>query len=218
VEPPESLGFPLDRIPEGKRGEIEEILSDAAAIVPLEETEVRSRPEVYDFLLSEMPFTGSIVRELRKGRWSISRDPSDPEPGAFRVQDDEGMRLRFVLVGREETRRLYLTKGSFPLGLLPALRGRTLIVMRAVPDGPVIRTDAVVYVKVDTPFYATMAKGLRGVVEKVVREKSSYFIQAAQWVAEEAAARPGELHRRAQGSSAIDQDVLERFREKFLGP
>ena len=155
-----------------------------------------------------------MVRELNRGTWAIERDPGSAD--AFFVADGKGMRLRFELLLREPTRRFYLSTGEFDMGLLPKLEGRTLVVLRAVPERGLVRTDAVVYVKVDTPFYATLAKGLRGVVEGVVRERSGYFIRAARWVAEEAAARPDWLYTQVKESKEVDQAVLEEFRRRFL--
>jgi hypothetical protein len=209
---------PVERIPERSQGIVREILEDVAARVELEPQEVHSRPEIYDFLLAEMPFTGGVVRELNRGKWEIRRDPNAPDPLVFHVRDSEGMELRFELVLQEPTRRIYVSKGSFDMGIFPRLEGRTLVVMRAVPDGPIVRTDAVVYVKVDNAGYATLAKGVRGIVEKVVREKSGYFIRAARWVAEEAASRPDWLYTQVRDSREVDQSVLEEFRRRFLVP
>lgn len=205
---------PLGSFSERSRAQVEPILADVAARVELEGSDVRSRPEIYDFLLSEMPFTGGVVRELNRGQWEIARDPAERD--VFIVADGRGMRLRFELVHREPTRRFYVSTGTFDMGLLPKLEGRTLVVMRAAPVGDVVRTDAVVYVRIDTPFYATLAKGVRSVVEGVVRERSGYFIRAARWVAEEAAARPDWLYTQVKESKEVDQAVLEIFRKRFL--
>lgn len=207
---------PLESLSETQRRKVEHVLADVAAVVPLEAEDVRSRPEIYDFLLTEMPFTGGVVRELNRGKWEITRDPEDPRKEVFQVLDPAGMRLRFELVLREPTRRLYVSTGVFSMRPLPPLEGSTLVVMRAEPAGEVLRTDATVYVRVETPFYANMAKGVRGTVESVVRERAGYFIRAARWVAEEAARRPEWLHLQVAGSRKVDQEVLEDFRKKFL--
>jgi len=207
---------PLAELSEPQRRKVDHVLADVAAIVPLEAAEVKSRLEIYDFLLDEMPFTGGIVRELGRGRWVIARDAEDP--AAFTVADPRGYRLRFELVRKEANRRFYVTTGVFHMGILPPLEGSTLIVMRMVPAGPVIRTDAMVYVRVDTPFYAGLAKGLRGVVEDKVRDRSGVFIEAARWVAEEAALRPDWLVMQVDGSDKVDPAVLAEFRKRFLRP
>jgi hypothetical protein len=198
------------------RGKVEHVLADVAAVVPLEGAVVRSRPEVYDFLLSEMPFTGGVVRELGRGSWDIFRDAAAPDPEVFYVVDPSGMRLRFEQVHREPERRFYVSRGVFPMGVLPSLTGSTLVVMRASPGPDGVRTDAVVYVRVETPFYAGLAKGTRGLVESQVKDRAGYFIQAARWVAEEAAARPDWLYRQVDGSRHVDQSVLEKFRRLLV--
>lgn len=198
------------------RQKIEHVLADVAAVVPLEARDVLSRSEVYDFLLAEMPFTGGVVRELGRGTWDIFRDPDRPSPEVFYVIDPGRMRLRFELVHQEPGRRFYVSRGSFDMGLLPSLTGSTLVVLRTVPSGNLLRTDATVHVRVETPFYAGLAKGVRGTVENVVRERSAYFIDAARWVAEEAAARPEWLYRQVLGSRRVDQAVLERFRSLLV--
>jgi hypothetical protein len=205
---------PVDELSENQRKQVDHVLADVAAVVPLEAAEVKSRLEIYHFLLDEMPFTGGIVRELGRGKWEIKRDPKDP--AAFTVLDPEGYRLRFDLIRKEEHRRFYVTKGIFQMGILPPLEGSTLIVMRMLPAGGVIRTDAVVYVRVETPFYAQLAKGARSLLEERVRERSGFFIKAARWVAEEAAQRPDWLVMQVDGSLEVDQAVLQEFRKKFL--
>ena len=205
---------PVDRLSESQRLRVEHVLADVAAVVPLEAAEVKSRLEIYDFLLDEMPFTGGIVRELGRGKWQIARDPADP--AAFTVADPQGYRLRFELILKEPERRFYLTKGVFHMGILPPLEGSTLVVIRMAQDGPVIRTDAMVYVRVETPFYAQLAKGLRGTVEEKVRDRSGVFIRSARWVAEEAASRPDWLVEQVDGSHEVDQAVLAEFRKRFL--
>jgi hypothetical protein len=205
---------PVGQLTETQKKKVEHVLEDVAAVVPLEPAEVKSRLEIYHFLLDEMPFTGGVVRELGRGKWQIARDPEDAT--AFTVLDPEGYQLRFELIRREETRRFYVTTGSFQMGILPVLKGATLIVMRMVPEGGVIHTDAVVYVRVETPFYAQLAKGLRSLVEDKVRERAGFFIKAARWVAEEAAQRPDWLVMQVDGSREVDQEVLREFRKRFL--
>jgi len=207
---------PVDRLSESQRAKVDHVLADVAAVVPLEPAEVKSRLEIYDFLLDEMPFTGGVVRELGRGKWAIARDPK--EPSAFTVVDPEGYRLRFELILKEPNRRFYITKGVFQMGILPALEGSTLIVMRMQPSGDVVKTDAVVYVRVDTALYAGLAKGARGLLEDRVRERSNFFIRSARWVAEEAAARPDWLVMQVEGSREVDQAVLQEFRKRFLRP
>jgi hypothetical protein len=205
---------PVDQLTETQREKVDHVLGDVAAVVSLEPAEVKSRLEIYHFLLDEMPFTGGIVRELGRGKWQITRDPKDPS--AFTVLDPDGYRLRFELIRKEETRRFYVTTGVFQMGILPPLEGRTLIIMRMVPTAAGIHTDAVVYVRVDTPFYAQLAKGVRSLVEDRVRERSGFFIKAARWVSEEAAQRPDWLVMQVDGSREVDQEVLKEFRKRFL--
>jgi hypothetical protein len=205
---------PRDELSENQRKKVDHVFEDVAAVVPLEAAQVKSRLEIYHFLLDEMPFTGGVVRELGRGKWEISRDPKDP--AAFFVVDPEGFRMRFELIRKEERRRFYVTKGVFQMGVLPVLEGSTLIVMTMVPEGDAIQTGAVVYVRVETPFYAQLAKGVRSMLEDKVRERAGFFIKAARWVAEEAARRPGWLVMQVDGSLEVDQAVLKEFRRRFL--
>jgi hypothetical protein len=137
-------------------------------------------------------------------------------PDAFNVSDPEGYRLHFEPVLKEPTRRFYVTSGVFQMGFLPSLEGSTLIAMRMRPEGNAIRTDAVVYVRVETGVYATLAKNARSLLESKVRERAGFFIQAARWVAEEAASRPDWLVMQVDGSHEVDAATLEIFRNRFL--
>src|SRR5260221_12156812 len=146
---------PVGELSEDQRRKVEHVLEDVAAAVPIEAEEVKSRLEIYDFLLDEMPFTGGVVRELGRGKWAITRDPKDPT--AFTVADPEGYRIRFELLRKEPTRRLYVTQGVFQMGILPSLEGSSLIVLRTTKTNGVIHTDAMIYVRVETPFYPGLA-------------------------------------------------------------
>jgi hypothetical protein len=212
--PIDPYAVPLDELTPAQRQKAEHVLADMAAVVPLEAAEVKSRLEIYHFLLDEMPFTGGVVRELGRGKWEITRDPKDP--AAFFVVDPEGFRMRFELIRKEAERRFYVTRGVFQMGILPVLEGSTLIVMTMVPGRGAIRTGAVVYVRVETPLYAQMAKGVRSLLEEKVRERAGFFIKAARWVAEEAAERPDWLVMQVDGSLQVDQEILKEFRKKFL--
>ena len=205
---------PRDQLSENQRTKVDHVFEDVAAVVPLEAAQVKSRLEIYHFLLDEMPFTGGVVRELGRGKWEITRDPKDP--AAFLVVDPEGFRMRFELIRKEEQRRFYVTKGVFQMGVLPVLEGSTVIVMTMVPERGTIQTGAVVYVRVETPFYAQLAKGVRSMLEDKVRERAGFFIKAARWVAEESAQRPDWLVMQVDGSLEVDQAVLQEFRKKFL--
>ena len=205
---------PVDELSENQRKKVDHVLEDVAAVVPLEAAEVKSIVPLMDFFPFDIRFTGGVVRELGRGKWEITRDPKDPS--AFLVVDPEGFRMRFELLRKEAQRRFYVTKGVFQMGILPLLEGSTLIVMTMVPERGVIHTGAVVYVRVETPFYAQLAKGVRSMLEDKVRERAGFFIKAARWVAEEAAQRPDWLVTQVDGSLEVDQAVLQEFRKRFL--
>ncbi len=205
---------PLDQLSENQRALVEHVLADVAAVVPLEAAEVKSRLEIYDFLLDEMPFTGGVVRELGRGKWEISRDEKDP--ASFNIVDPEGFKMHFDLVRREPQRRFYVTQGVFQMSILPPLEGSTLIILRMVPEPGGLHTDAMVYVRVETPIYNQLAKGVRSLLEDKVKERAGFFIKAARWVAEEAASRPAWLVEQVDGSREVDQAVLQEFRKRFL--
>ncbi len=207
---------PREKLSEIHLRRVDEVLADVAAAVELDAEEVKSRPEIYEFLLDEMPFTGGVVRELNRGTWDIFRDPQEPDPAVFYVIDPEGIRLRFELIHRDALRRFYLTRGSFDMGLFGRLMGRTLIVLRTVPERDILRTDAKIFVRVDSAGAAGLAKLFKDLLAAKVRERSGYFIDAARWVAEEAALRPEWLHTQVKGSRQVDPAVLEEFRRRFL--
>jgi len=207
---------PLDALSENQRPRVEHVLADLAAVVPLEASAVKSRLDVYDFLLDEMPFTGGVVRELNRGNWDIFRDREKPDRNVFYVLDPDGISLRFELVLREATRRIYVSKGHFQMGLFGTLVGSTVVVLRTVPRDGVVETDAVVYVRVENVAAASLAKGFRPILESKVRDKSGYFIRAAKWVAEETAVRPDWIHLQVNGSRHVDAAVLEEYRKRFV--
>ena len=106
--PVDPYEVPVGKLSGKARTDVEAILADVAAKVELETEAVKSRREIYDFLLTEMPFTAGILRELNRGKWDIHRDPDKPVPSVFYVVDPGHMRLRFELVHQDDSRRFYV--------------------------------------------------------------------------------------------------------------
>jgi hypothetical protein len=57
---------------------------------------------------------------------------------------------------------------------------------------------------------------MKGTIEKVVRDKSTVFIDAAKTVTELAAKDPKKLIERVKDSKDVDPKVLAEFRKRFL--
>lgn len=199
-------------------------MDDVTVAVPLETVAVATRPELYDFLLEELPFTADVCRELGRSKYEVFRDPRKPEKEEEReawrrtyyMDDKDGLKVKVELVLAERCRRIYYTYGSYDLGILPAIWGRSVIfVLWEEKDGRLV-TESKVFAQVDGSFYKAVSEVLKGTVREVLKEKSAVFVKSARWVSEAAAENPRKLHEQVFGAKGVDQNALEEFRRRFV--
>ncbi len=214
VAPPgvgDPYAIPYEALSEKQAELVHGVMDQATVMVELERTPVASRPEVYIFLMHELPFTAGVLRELGLSKYRITRD----EAGQYHFDDTVGLTLDADLVREEERRWIWYTRGVYDMGLFSAV-GRSVIIVRYAPDGETLLTEARVYAKVDSKFLEGAAKALRGVVEKIIRDKSFVFVTAARSVAEMTARDAEGLYKNLRGSAYVDAATLEEFRRKFV--
>ncbi len=203
---------PYALLSENQQERARKVMDAPTCMVELERTPVRSRPEVYVFLMDELPFTAGVLRELGESKYEISRDGK----GGYLFNDHAGLTLRAELLRRDEGRWVWYTHGAYSLGILGSAVGRSVIVVRTAEVEGVLQTEARVYAKVESKLLESAAKAMRGLVEGVIRDKSFVFIKAARTVAELTARDAGRLYTTVRGSPHVDADVLEEFRKRFV--
>lgn len=210
-EPGHPYAVPYERLSDDQRARARKVMDAPTCMVELERTAVRSTPGVYLFLLEELPFASSVLRELGQATYQVTRDGQ----GAYILQDGAGLKIRAELILREDCRWIYYTYGYYDLGLVRAY-GRSIIIVRYEPDGEFLQTEARVYAKVENGLLEAGALALRPGVENMIREKSFVFVRAAQKVAEMTANNARSLHEAVAGSAQVDPSLLEEFRRRFV--
>ena len=191
-----------------------ERLEDVRAILenePLEiligRTPVRSRIDIYEYLLEELPFTAGVLRALGKTNYRIFRD--DKAPDTFFLDDGKGMKLAAELVYRGPGKWVYFVWGTYSFVFV--VRGSSVIVVTTHQKGGLLETEARVFIK-----KGFAVKAVPGLVEKVVRQKAVIFVDAAKSVAEAVAADPDGVMRNVRGSPEVDEEKLSEFERRFL--
>lgn len=215
---PDPTAVPLDRLPPRVREKVREIVDAEPLEILFERTHVRSRPEVYEYLLDELPFAAGMLRALGKAKYRVFRDTVPPDAGeeererirhTYYLDDREGMELAAELVYRDGRKWVFYLWGKY--SFLFEIQGRSVVVVTAEPEGEGLATQARVFVE-SGPIVSLVP----GLVEGVVREKSKVFVEAARRVAEAAAEDPDGLMRNVRGSSEVDEQILQQFEERFL--
>jgi hypothetical protein len=218
--------IPYGELNERHREKLKSVMKNLTTTVPLPLTRVESRSEIYTFLLEELPFTAEVCRALGKASYDVFRDPRVPEEkaalekwrGTYFLDDRKGMKLRVERVIAEKERRIFYTYGSYKMSGLPKIRGRSVIVVVWNETEGILATEAKVFLQVTTPVFRTLAGIGRGLVEKMVRKKSTLFIQAARWVAEAARKDPAALYEKIRDDENVDPEVRKEFHRRFLQP
>jgi hypothetical protein len=195
------------------QAKLKTVFDAPTAMVELPETRVVSRPEIFAFLLGDLPFTAGVLRAQGRAAYKMWREEGDP-PDEVRFDDTTGIRQIVQLMRRESGRWVFFSKGTYDLGLF-TVYGRSAFIVLVEERGGALWTQARVYAKVEGVVLEQGARFL-GLVEGVLRRKSFAFIEAASKVAEAAAAEPGRLYRDVKGSAEVDSAALEEFRRRFV--
>ncbi len=199
----------LDALPGDDAERVRRAVEAPTCTVDLPETEVRSRAEIYEFLLARLPFTAGVLRARGASTYRIWAE----DENAVILDDGAGVVSRMILVKDEGARKLYYTYGTYDL-LILRVRCRTAIVMRWEERGGALWTSARIYAKVDGTLLEAGGK-LLGLVEKAIRKRGGRFIDAAREVAELAAADAAGLAGSVEGSAEVDPAALAEFRRRF---
>ncbi|MBI2930430.1 MAG: hypothetical protein HYY16_02160 [Planctomycetes bacterium] len=211
-EEDDPYAVPYALLSEEQRRRVAQVMDDPTCEVEFEPALVRSRPDVYRFLMNELPFAAGVLRELGESKYEISRDGR----GVYRFDDHEGLTLRAELLRQEEQRWIWYTTGTYGLGLLGAVDGRSVVIVRCEERGSLLRTEARVYAKVDGVVLERAAKAAGTMLEGIIREKSSAFVKAARLVSEITARNAEELYTTVRGSAHVDAETLEEYRRRFV--
>ena len=223
-KPDSRYEIPFEELSERHREKSKSVMKGLTTTVPLPMTRVETDPEVYDFLLGELPFTAAVCRIIGKATYEVFRDPRIPEEeekrqlwrNKYYLNDGKGMKLRVERAFAEANRIIFYTYGSYKMSGLPKIWGRSIIVVIWDQKEDILATEAKVFLQVTTAVFRTLAEMGKKIVERMVRKKSALFIQAAQWVAEAARKDPEGLYEKISDSKDIDPDVLKEFRRRFL--
>ncbi len=179
------------------------------AMVELPLTKVETRTELFEYLLTDLPFTAGVLRAQKKAVYKIWRDFGDP-PGQVRFDDTAGIHLVAQLLRREPGRWVFYSKGIFDFGLF-AVPGATVIIVIHEEREGALWTHARVYAKVEGIVLESGARFL-GLVENAIRKRAFVFIEASCAVAEMAAKEPETILKDVEGSPEVDPASLEAFR------
>jgi hypothetical protein len=197
-----------------------------SADIPAEE--VRSAPEVYEFLLDRLPFTAAVVRAAGCARYDVwteemlGREPPADEAEAERwrrtyyLDDGEGMALRAVRIYHEGGLWVYYTYGTYSAPPLPRIAGWSVIRVWYERRGDVLVTEAQVDVVLGS-LPAAVARAMPDTVRGIIRRKSAVFVDAAKWVAEAARDNPEQVCRIAASAPDVRAGEIEEFRRAVAG-
>lgn len=209
------------------RKKVGAVLEDVTVVVPLERTEVRSAPEIYDFLLEELPFTAQCVRALGKGKYEIFRgteltraDRLTAEERArlertFYLDDKEGMFVKAEMFRKEDGRFMYYMSGYDDLGPAARIWGKAVVVIYFKEDRGILFTEAKIFARVEG-VYGIAARLIPKTTEEVARKKANLFIEAARTIAELAHRDRRKFVEKMLQSEEVDKKSLEKFRQRFV--
>lgn len=199
----------VEAFDDDQRPRLRRVLDQPTAMVDLPLTEVKSRPEIYEFLLANLSFTAGVLRAQAKAKYRIWREDERSDI----IDDGAGVLVRLTLFRRDGGRRVYYSYGSYDLGLF-AVWCRTVIVMAYEERDGALWTQARIYAKIDGKFFEQGGK-LLGLIEGAIRRRGLLFVDVASRVAEMAAEDPAALVESVKGSTEVDPAALEEFRRRF---
>jgi len=199
----------VETFPPEEQAKLHGVFDLPTAMVELPLTRVETRPELFEYLLTDLVFTAGVLRAQKKAVYKIWRDAGDP-PGQVRFDDTAGICLVAQLLRREPGRWVFYSKGTFDFGIFE-VNGATVIIVNHEEREGALWTHARVYAKVEGVVLEGGARFL-GLIENAIRKRAFVFIEASCAVAEMAAKEPDRLIQDVEGSPEIDPASLKEFR------
>ena len=198
-----------EKFSEEDRAKLHTVFDLPTAMVELPLTKVETRTDLFEYLLTDLPFTAGVLRAQKRAVYKLWRNHGDP-PGQVRFDDTAGICLVAHLLRREPGRWVFFSKGTFDFGIF-AVNGSTVIIVVHEEREGALWTQARVYAKVEGVVLEQGARFL-GLIENAIRKRAFVFIEAACAVAEMAAKEPDKLISDVEGSPEVDPKSLEAFR------
>ena len=219
----------VEKIDTNCRSEVSEVLNSVTVAVPIDNTEVKSSSEIYDFMLEELPFAAQCVRSLGKGKYEIfrgselakSKNRTEDEKArlhrTFYLDDKQGMFLKAERVHHEESRKVFYLSGYDDLSPMARIWGKAVIVIVFEKDEAkgLLKTEAKIFAKVEG-VYGLAAKFVAKTAEDVARKKATLFVEAAKTIAEVSCKDPKGFVEKMSNIRDVDQKALERFKKSFV--
>jgi hypothetical protein len=199
----------MESFPGEDQAKLHGVLDLPTAMVELPLTKVETRPELFEYLLTDLAFTAGVLRAQKRAVYKIWRDHGDP-PGQVRFDDTAGICLVANLVRREPGRWVFHSKGTFDFGFFAVTGSTVILVVHEEREGA-LWTQARVYAKVEGVVLEQGARFL-GLIETAIRKRAFVFIEAACAVAEMAAKEPDRILVDCEGSPEVDPASLAEFR------
>jgi len=176
----------------------------------------RSRKEVFRFLIERPEFAAALARILRVGDYQVTRIAD-----GYWADDSRGARGLFRVLRVDETRRLYYFEGSYSGRLLPAVRGRVLIVEETQhhesPDGTsYAETKLTGYLRLDSAITEFLTRITRPIAEAAVDRKVRRFFRTVSRVSQYAHDDPEGFYETLARHPELPEETLASFREALL--
>lgn len=211
----------VDRMDEVDQARYNAVMNNMTLETDVALTEVKSRPDVYNFLLNDLSFASACVRELGLGKYVITRasdlfaeeeisaDEKSELEKIVVMDDKEGMNVRAKLVYQEDMKWVYYTYGINSLGIT-SIKGRAVIVVVARKQDGILMTEARIFARVDG-FWGVAGKLMPSVAKSIMEEKSKLFITASKTVCEKVLEDPDAFYNKLKDSKNIPHESLEKF-------
>ena len=209
----ELLLVPLDCF--GNRADakkVSEVLDHCTFQHTLKDTRFISTPGTFNYLLDRMPFTTTVMRELKLAKYVVTTRPD----GVMWCDDNDGMVGTFEPVYCTDAKRVFYGNGTFDAPILGKIRGESVIVLDYVQDEPgTIRNTVTIFLRVHS-FFAPIMKLAAPIVKGMVTRKSASLLGACTKLAEQLSTDPQSLYDQIRTSESITEDEQADFRKAFL--
>ena len=206
-----SAGGPASALP-AVESQVREIREHPLLAHSVSGLRVKSSLPLYEFLLSHPDITAALARALGAARYRVSPDGEN----GYRGEDGSGAKGHFILVERQEGRRVYFARGTYEKPLLPTIAGRIVLVLEYRTNGPgdpIVENRIQGFVQIDTPIVGTLARLARPLVKRALDKKVHHLFEKVARLLDAASADPPEALRRLAEDGPRPSQDLEALRQ-----
>lgn len=210
----------LEKMPMATRFKLEPCIKTPTVEGMIETPPLDTTKELHDFFLDELSFSVSCIRALnpdKKIKYKVHRESDYKKKGKsdiFYLDDEEGIFAKIETIEKTAERRIFYIHGYINIGIATVWARAVVITTSQMKEKMLeIKSKAYLYAE---GLGGVAASILKDKAEKLLKKKTTLFVEAAREIAVSAKKDPKKFYEQIKKTNSVDKSGLEQFKTRFI--